>query len=376
MKLGFLRPLYVQTGGNVSVYLDTSRAHENAPAEIGLRWRAARQRLADDGADDATLGAVEAVITDPAAAAPGRAAFGHGGATTYTAPLPAPPRREIARVAPLPHAMPLLAQSPPMPPHVRVTASLAGGEYLAVTGTEPAWTDQAASRDWPLHKSPSGGWSQLQHQRSTEEAWDENAKELAARVTEAARRTDAAMIVVGGDVRARQLLLHHLSRPQRAAAAIVEQEEPPDSPAMAQAAARALAGKAERECRERFDEWEEQLAHGSGAEGLTDTLTALADGQVSELFVADRPTSTATACIGPGPAELAATEQQLRERGVAQPVNERADAAIVRAAAATDAELRFLPEDLIVAGEPGEIKQPREGICAILRYPPSAVTHR
>ncbi|MBO0776672.1 MAG: hypothetical protein J2P34_10175, partial [Actinobacteria bacterium] len=119
-----------------------------------------------------------------------------------------------------------------------------------------------------------------------------------------------------------------------------------------------------------------QQAHGTGAEGLAATLTALADGQVSELFVADRPSSTASAWIGPAATDLAASAQQLQERGVPGPVAERADAAIARAAAATDAELRFLPEDLIVAGPPGEIKQPREGICAILRYPPASVTHR
>ena len=44
MNLGFLRPLYDETGDYVSVYLDTDRSHENALTAIELRWNAARQR--------------------------------------------------------------------------------------------------------------------------------------------------------------------------------------------------------------------------------------------------------------------------------------------------------------------------------------------
>ena len=53
-------------------------------------------------------------------------------------------------------------------------------------------------------------------------------------------------------------------------------------------------------------------------------------------------------------------------------MTERGDAAVVRALAATDAGLFFLPEDLIRAGEFGEIEFPREGICATLRWPGGA----
>lgn len=101
--------------------------------------------------------------------------------------------------------------------------------------------------------------------------------------------------------------------------------------------------------------------------GSAGTLAALRDGRVSALFVADRPTSTATVWIGPDGADVALTEAELRERGVRAPVTERADAAIVRALAATDAELHFLPEDLVVS-EDSSIACPRDGICATLRW--------
>ncbi len=372
MKLGFLRPLYEQTGGWVSAYLDTSRAHENAPGEVALRWRAARDRLAAAGADAATLAAAGELMTGPDLAAPGRAVFARAGEAVFTAALPAPPRREIARVGPLPHLMPLLAQQPPQPAHLRVAATLGGGDILAVTGADTAWLQRAGRREWPVHKTSTGGWSQARHQRSTEEAWEENAKELAAQVTEAAGRIGATRIVIAGDTRARSLLLRHLSTPLRALTAELDKEAPADSDILAEAARQALAEEEDKECRARFDHWRVQLAHGAGTEGLAPTLTGLADGQVSELFVADRPTSTASAWIGPAATELAGSQTQLRERGVAQPVCERADAAIIRAAACTDAELRFLPEDVVSAPEPGVIAQPRDGICATLRYPPAS----
>ena len=84
MDLDFLRPLYDGTGGYVSVYLDTSRDHENAAHEIEVRWRDARERLASAGADAATLDALGAAFADPEPATPGRAAFGRGGRLLLT----------------------------------------------------------------------------------------------------------------------------------------------------------------------------------------------------------------------------------------------------------------------------------------------------
>jgi len=57
---------------------------------------------------------------------------------------------------------------------------------------------------------------------------------------------------------------------------------------------------------------------------------------------------------------VAASETELRDLGVDQVVEDRADAAIIRALAATDAELHFIPE--------GE-QPPKHGIGALLRYP-------
>ena len=370
MNLGFLRPLYDEFGDYVSVYLDTDRAHENALQAIELRWRAARQRLADAGASQVSLNAAAAVAGGPSGAR-GYAVFARGGALTFAGSLDAPPRREIARLAPLPHLMPLLAQRRPPIPHVRVSATRGGGEIVAVGGTGAEWRDWFAGQQWPLHKTSVGGWSQDRYQRSVEETWAENAKALAAEVTAAADRIGAQHVIVSGDIRARSLLLEHLPTPLRETAAVLDEEVNADSPAMAEAADRALSEWAGRRSRERFADWQSKLAHGLAVEGLARTMAAFRDGQVSDLFLADNPASTASAWIGPAGYDLAASAGELQELDVAEPVADRADAAIVRAIALTDAELHFLPADLVEGGDPaacGGIARPRDGVCATLRF--------
>ena len=370
MNLGFLRPLFGETGDYVSVYLDTDRSHENALTAIELRWNAARQRLAEAGASQASLDAAAAVTGGPGEAR-GYAVFARAGAVAFTGALDAPPRREIARLAPLPHLMPLLAQRRPPIPHLRVSATRGGGEIVAVGGTGWSWRDWVAGQQWPLHKTSVGGWSEPRFQRSVEETWDENAKKLATEVDAVAGRIGAQHVIVSGDVRARSLLLEHLSTPLRESATVLDEEVSADSQAMTEAADRALPDWAGRHCRERFDDWQARLAHGLAVQGLARTMAAFRNGQVSDLFLADDPTSTAAAWIGPAGNDLAASRDELLELDVPAPAADRADAAIVRAIAHTDAELHFLPADLVETGNTeacGGIARPLDGVCATLRF--------
>jgi len=375
VDLGFLRPLFGETGDYVSVYLDTDRAHENALTAIDLRWQAARQRLAEAGASQASLDAAAAVAGAPGEAR-GYAVFARAGAVAFTGALDAPPRREIARLAPLPHLMPLLAQRRPPIPHLRVSATRVGGEILAIGGSGRGWRDWVSGQQWPVHKTSVGGWSQPRFQRSVEETWDENAKTLAAEVGAVAGRIGARHVIVSGDVRARSLLLGHLATPLRESATVLDEEVSADSQAMTEAADRALSEWAGRRTRERFDDWRTKLAHGLAVEGLVPTMAAFRDGQVSDLFLADDPTSTASVWIGPGGGDIAASSEELLERDVPAPVADRADAALVRAVVHTDAELHFLPVDLVEGGDPaacGGIAHPRDGVCATLRFSLEAV---
>jgi hypothetical protein len=364
MDLDFLRSIYNGTGGYVSVYLDTTRDHENAPHEIEVRWGDARERLASAGADAATLDAVGAAFADPEPATPGRAAFGRGGRLLLTEGLPAVPRREIARLGPLPHVMPLLAQRAPHVPHLRVTARHDGGDVVAVSAAGTTAEEEVIGTGWPVHKAKVGGSSQLRYERSTEDAWETNAKELAGRVIAEARRIGAELILVAGDPVARSLLVKQLGTSLAARVAIIEHEIPADSTAAAQAANQVVASYVADRSRERFAHWQNQQAHSHGVAGLAATEAALRDGAVADLLLVDHPESTLTTFIGPAPEDLAQTTAELAERGVDDAVTERADAALARAAAMTGARLYFVPDP---------DQAPEDGVCALLRVPDSAV---
>ena len=366
MDLQFLRPLYEDFGSWVSVYLDTSPAGADGGQAIHLRWRSARDRLASAGADGATLDALAPVVTS--LGAPGRAAFGRAGQVTLTEPLPHPPRREIARVAPLPHVMPLLAQRGPRVPHLQVMARHDGGEIASVTSAGVVQDEEVTGTGWPVHKARAGGWAQLRYQRNTEEAWEVNARELAGKVTAEARQAGAELIVVAGDPVARTLLVRQLGPDLAAITLVIDREVSAESKEAARAAGQAVAEHAERQARERYEHWRTQLAHDHGVAGLAAAMAALRDGGVAELLLADHPESALTAWTGPGGTDLAADAAELTGRGVPEPVSDRADAALARALASTDAPLYFLPGDLATGSE-----SPQDGVGATLRYAREAI---
>jgi len=373
VHLDFLRPLYDEIGDYVSVYLDTDRSSEHANDDIAVRWQHARQQLAQAGASEETLQAVAEVISDAGRVAHGQAVFARNGAVTFAAALDGPPRREIARLAPLPHLMPLLAQHRPPIPHLRVSATRVGGEIVAVGGSGRVWRDWVAGQQWPVHKAKVGGMSQDKFQRADEETWNENAKELATEAAKMAAEINAGHVVVGGDVRARTLFVSHLPKLLRESAVMVDDEVTADSQVLASAADRALAGWAESEARERFDNWQAERAHGRGVDGLSRTMAGFRDGQVADLFLLDDPTSTATALIGPRDSDIAVSPNELLELGLteSQILTDRADAALVRAIVGTDSELHFLPADLVQRGDPtadGGISMPRDGVAAAFRF--------
>jgi len=63
--------------------------------------------------------------------------------------------------------------------------------------------------------------------------------------------------------------------------------------------------------------------------------------------------------------DLAVSREDLLERDVPGPVTDRADAAMVRAVAATDAELHFLPASQAEAGQVGTVSSAPEPSASV-----------
>jgi Bacterial archaeo-eukaryotic release factor family 2 len=365
MDLSYLRPLFDRPGPWASVYLDDTRAEENAEHTIELRWRGLRERLSDAGADPATLDAVQAAVLGQPYR-PGRhglAVFATEGEVVLVEPLPAPPHADLAAWAPLPHTMPLVAQRGEEIPYVLVLSDRTGADVTGLAvGAGPRRATVRGTEEYPVRKVRRGGWSNPRYQQAAEESWKRNAGQAAAAVAELAEAVGAEVIVVGGDVRSAPLTAEQLPRRWRGRVVVTDagDRHARDEQELDDVTIQAVADVADRHTRDAIDRFNAQRGDGTASTGLADVVTRLQRGQVDTVLLVDDPSSTDMLWIGPGdPSLVAVDEATLRQSGVERPQQVRADAALVRAIAGTSA-------DLVLVG-PGEVPL-EHGIGAVLRY--------
>ncbi|ACY99703.1 MULTISPECIES: Vms1/Ankzf1 family peptidyl-tRNA hydrolase [Thermomonospora] len=357
MKLAFLRPLYEQPGPFVSLYLDTRRHTVEATKALTLRWRNAREELQRRGADTATLEAIADIVTDRDNPAPGRALLAAGGRVIYQEVLPEPPLEVIAHVGDLPEVMPLLERREEPVRHVCVKADRQGAEIVSV-GERRRTVTTVEGIEWPIRKVNRGGWSHSHFQRSAEDTWETNAREVATETARQADAVDAEVIIVSGDVRARELVMKDLGEAYARRAVLAEHGS--RSPGADEAAwEKEVRSILQRVIDERHDavvaRFREAYGRGDAVAGLNDVAEALRDGQVETLLVV-RPLR-GELWYGPHPHELGVSRRQLQDLGVAEPRRATAGAVLARAAATTDAEIVFT-----------EAIDPPDGVGAVLRY--------
>lgn len=358
MNLSFLAAVAAPGRLHATVYLDTSRDHENAAHEMEVRWRDARGELARQGADEPTLAALDAAVAadDPR---PGRSGLclvaAAGGDIRFDRPTPVPPPDVRARWSPLPQLLPWLLAQPRTVPHVVAVVDRTGADLYAFgPAEEPDLVDREVVRgaERPITKIRPGGWSNSRYQRRAENLWDRNAGDVATEVDRLVTEVGAELVVAAGDVRARAALRDQLGA--RAGQALVELDRggrsaDADSDSLVTELAALVE---ERWARDRDAVLDRFRTGAAGAterrDGLPATLGALAEGRVDTLLLRDDHDPDATVHIGPEPTQLAPDAATLTGLGVAHPLPERAGAAVVRALAATDAAL--LPLDAGAAG--------------------------
>ncbi|GGS99252.1 Vms1/Ankzf1 family peptidyl-tRNA hydrolase [Nonomuraea spiralis] len=323
MRLDFIRPLYERRGPYASVYLGALTEPQRE-----THWHSVRDQL--DGTDAATIDALEVAANRPA---PGQALFATHGDVVLAEPLARPPY-ELATVSPLPHVTPLLMQRGENVPHLRVIVDHAGAELSVFGGGAPRTTTVEAA-DWPLQKTAQGGWSQKRYERGAEETWEKNAVAVAHEIDEQVRRIGAELIIVAGEPKSRSYLLQHLSTKSADRVMMVEHGSRSDHGQFEEDVERALDDWLERRRAELLERHQES----SGPVGLSQVAHALREGRVHAVLMPgplDRNMWT-----GDGGTQLSTDRAELRRWGVEEPVEERADSAVVRAAAMTDAEVWF-----------------------------------
>ncbi|TQS41020.1 Vms1/Ankzf1 family peptidyl-tRNA hydrolase [Cryptosporangium phraense] len=395
MELEFLSELAVRPGPFVTVYLDASHNTPGASRQIDVAWQDARRDLVGQGADEATLTALDKAASDegPSVGSAGRVFVAAHGEVLLDRTLPEPPRRPIARVSPLPHLMPLLRQYPEPLPYVVVVVDRAGADVSAFASPgAPLLSDSVAGPDqWPLHKVPGGGWSALRYQHAVEVAWEHNAAAVASEVTRVVDAVHARLVVIAGDVRARGLLRDEL--PPHVSELAVETEAGSraagSDPSRLESEVTALLGNRVASARaDLLEHLGAGYARDTAAQGLEALFGALREGMVDTAFLVDDRHSDLTVAVGPEPLQVALADRTLEEFGVSPIEHDRADAALVRALAASGAKLEIIvdeqstDEDLGAAPAPAapadDLPQPpkvefTDGVAVILRRPGAGI---
>ncbi|NGM13361.1 Vms1/Ankzf1 family peptidyl-tRNA hydrolase [Verrucosispora sp. WMMA2044] len=361
MQLSFLRPLYQRPGPWCSVYLDASLDTEDAHAALDLRWRGLQRQLAEQGADEPTIAAIDRVIRghDPMPGDYGLAVFGTQGQVVLSEYLSAPPRRDLAAYAPLPHVMPLLAQRGEQVAWVRVLADRTGADAMSVSaGGVPRRAHVTGRESYQLRRVKPGGWSQSRYQRAAMEAWHHNAGDVTAATVELAERVGAEVVVVAGDVRATGMIAAQM--PDRWQDLVVRTDAGSraggaDQTLLDDLTVQTIAEVADQRVHAALDRFGTQEDVGAGLDAV---VAALQRNQVDTMLIVDDPSADGQLWIGPAATDIATEPGQLT--AVAEPERVRADAALVRALVGTDAELTVLGPD--------EAPELVDGVGAVLRY--------
>jgi Bacterial archaeo-eukaryotic release factor family 2 len=374
VKLDWLKDVALDPGPHVSVYMDASRDRETSAHDVDVRWQDTRTELTGQGAPEPALAALDAVATEPTGVGGpvGRAMLASAGGLELHLLLPGPPLREEASSSPVPHLMPLVRSLADDVRYVLVELDRAGAD-LTVARSDAVESPQRLSVEGGhdlLHKVPGGGWAALRYQHAVQDSWDHNAAAVAGELDALVRRERPEVVLLTGDVKAAAALrskatpavLDLLVEVQGGSRAAGTHEK-----AFATAVTQALDAVRARRRQAVVDEFVQERGRGGrAAEGLELVVAALREGKVATVLLVDDPGSTARLWTGAGPLEVATTEADLRAMGVEGGVQVRADAALVRALAASDAGIELVPVPDEEDGEP--LVSMVDGIGALLRY--------
>ena len=324
MRLDFIRHLYDRPGPYASVYLGALTVPERK-----AHWRSVRDRL-DHDVDEATM---EALEEEALQAAAGRALFATDGSVVLAESLDEPPS-ELVTYTPLPHVTPMLMRRGENVPHIRVIVDHAGAEVTVFGEGAPRRTTVEAE-SWPLQKTSQGGWSQRRYERAVEETWEKNAAAVAQEIDEQVRRIGAELVLVAGQPRSRAYLLRHLSTQAADRVTIVGHGSREDHGQFEADVERVLDEWLARRCAELLERHQETDA----PTGACRVSKALREGRVHAVLMPGEV--PAPVWVGEAGTQVGTDPDELRHWGVTEPVRERADSALIRAAAATDAEVWF-----------------------------------
>lgn len=265
----------------------------------------------------------------------------------------------------IPDLLPLLKHRPEEFPYIVAEVSREGAEiqleYLGRTGPADVQAIEGSTED--IHKIPGGGWSHDKLQRRTEQTWRRNADQVAESIDRIVDGSGARLIALAGDIRARTLVKEQISEAHRDLVTFVGahthtggapaeglQDEVQERIALQWAAE-------QQEIMDRLAQ-EEGQANPQSATGIGAVLHALQQAQVEVLIMNDGALAERRLlALGAEPWIASAGEQAL---GAQELGRVPAPAALLRAAALTDAKVLLVPDGVLPGGT---------DVAALLRWP-------
>lgn len=347
-------------GPFASVYLNTEGAVEDAPQRLGIRWKNIRRHLAERGAPERVLSAIDPVVDGAHVAGEMLVVLATSEGVVLARHEPALPDREVGSWGALPRLAPLLSAHQAAIPHVVVLTDRIGADMVAYRRDHDDIERTLDGRDLHVTRSAPGGWSQRRFQQRAENVWETNASDVADALVRLADDTGASAVVVAGDVRAVQLLLQALPvRVSQLVTTVDGSRAAGAADAVAGHVEAVLDGLVEDRSAALLATFAEELGQGDrAADGPEPTFDALAHAQVHTLLVHDDPGDRRTAWWSPSPTDVALHKATLGAMGVDDPHEARLVDVAVRAALGTGGAVRVVPTPAGLTG----------GIGAILRY--------
>jgi hypothetical protein len=194
----------------VTITIPTPSNVDDARARFELEWRNARRKLSA-GWDDDELDQLDELIGglrhgDGASLVVVHARHG----STLVEVLDEPVSAATVAEGPLPRWATVIEARQRVIAHVVVEADRVGADLTAFDGGDVLATQTVDGSTVHIHRGHPGGWSQRRFQQRAENTWEDNARSVADAVATLARKVDAQLIAVAGDIRAQTFILESL----------------------------------------------------------------------------------------------------------------------------------------------------------------------
>ena len=210
-----------------------------------------------------------------------------------------------------------------------------------------------------------GRYDEPKNRSNTEEIWRRNADELAKQIDELARENYVKLIVLAGDIKARELVASKLGSANKPITSILEQHTRTGGADQAAFAA-AVQGQVDEVLGRDVEELSKRVANRTGndrpdlALGFEEVVAALQQAQADTVLVGQYQDDETLMALDADPWLCGEDSEEHSESVIGSwPAPE----VLLRATALTDATIRYVPEGVLPEGV---------GIAALLRWPNTA----